>query len=489
MKFRNIYLQFILLFIFFLTPTFASADYTGQGGKFFIDAKYGVTDAYEINATLQSDSSNAYFYIDNNWFNSKTETEKKDIKSKLGYLGAEFGTNIYPKLTMAYGSEWTPGIDGDRKITVLFYSMKEGVKGYVRNIDEYEKTVAPFSNQREIIFLNADMINDSLLNDYLAHEFTHLIEFNQKEKRTGSPEEVWLNELRAEYAPTLLGYNDSLKEGSYLRKRVTTFLNNSSDSLTLWKGEVSDYGVISMFGHYLVDQYGVDILSDSLRISSKVGIDSINEALSRKGIQDRFSNIFTNWIMASYINDCASNKRYCYRNQNLDSLHVIPFNNFIPYTSESTLSVSQTFSNWSANWQKFSGANKSLVVNFDGKSQTGLKVFYIIRDYSGNYIVKELVLNNEKKGELPVSDLGTDKASLIIIPFVQNSNLSIHDQSHYSYNITVSTLKDTSAPVDNISVNLPFAIEKPLNQMNREELLMVLLKVIIYLASQGKLQF
>ena len=490
MKFRNTYLQLVLLFAILLIPTFASADYVGKGAEFFIEAKYGLTDAYKLEATLQADSSNAYFYIDNNWFNSKTEIEKKDIKSKLGYLGAEFENNIYPALTRAYGSEWIPGIDGDRKITVLLYSMKESVKGYVRNIDEYEKIVAPMSNQREMVYLNAEMIDDPLLNDYLAHEFTHLIQFNQKEKRTGDAEEVWLNELRAEYAPTIVGYSDTTNENSYLRKRVTAFLNNSSDSLTGWKGEVSDYGAISMFGHYLVDQYGLDILSDSLRISSKTGIDSINEALSRKGIQDRFKDVFANWIIASYLNDCTINKRYCYKNPNLTNLHVIPFNNFIPYTSESTLSISQTISNWSANWQKFSGANKSLVVNFDGKYQDGFKVFYIIRDYSGKYEVKELTLDNQKKGQLSISNLGTDIASLILIPFVQDIDSPANNQSYYSYSITISTLNNTTTtPVEDNSVKLPFAIDKPLNQMNREELLIVLLKVIIYLASQGKLQF
>jgi hypothetical protein len=491
MKFKNIYLQFIILITVLLTPVFASADYSGQKTNFFVDSDFEKNSETMVSSTLQVDSIGAYFYIEDEWYNSLTESEKKEIESTLNSLGIEFINNIYRNLTANYGSEWNPGIDKDRKITVLFHQMKENGQGYVRTIDEYEKILVPMSNQREMVYLNVETLNSSLLKNYLAHEFTHLIEFNQKEKRTGTAEEVWLNELRAEYSSTLLGYNDSSDEDNYLKKRVSTFLNNPFDSLTEWKGEMSDYGVISMFGHYLADHYGANIILESLRVSSKVGIESINETLTRKGINEKFSDIFADWLIASYLNDCTANQKYCYKNPNLANLHVIPFNNFIPYTSESTLSVSQTFSNWSANWQKFSGSNKSLVINFDGKSQAGLKVLYVIRDYSGKYTVKYLTLDDQKKGQLPLSNLGTDIASLMIIPFVENENISSDIQTHYFYNITISTLNNTTTtPVENNNdIKLPFTIDKPLNQMNREELLMILLKVIIYLASQGKLQF
>ena len=490
MKFKNIYLQLIIITTVLLTPIFASADYSGQKTNFFVDNNFEKNSGTIVSSTLRVNSSGAYFYIEDEWYNSLTESEKKEIESTLNSLGIEFTNNIYRNLTANYGSEWNPGIDNDRKITVLFHQMKENGQGYVRTIDEYEKILVPMSNQREMIYLNVDTLNSSLLKNYLAHEFTHLIEFNQKEKRTGTAEETWLNELRAEYSSTLLGYNSLNSEDNYLKKRMTTFLNNPFDSLTEWKGEMADYGVISMFGHYLVDHYGANILSESLRVSSKTGIDSINETLLRKGINESFKDIFANWIIASYLNDCTNNQRHCYKNPNLSNIHVIPFNNFIPYTSESTLSISQTISNWSANWQKFSGANKSLVVNFDGKYQDGFRVFYIIRDYSGKYEVKELTLDNQKKGQLSISNLGTDIASLILIPLVQDITSSVYDQSYYSYNITISTLNNTTTtPIEDNSIKLPFTIDKPLSQMNREELLMVLLKVIIYLASQGKLQF
>ncbi|MDD5696484.1 MAG: hypothetical protein PHO90_00730, partial [Candidatus Pacebacteria bacterium] len=56
------------------------------------------------------------------------------------------------------------------------------------------------------------------------------------------------------------------------------------------------------------------------------------------------------------------------------------------------------------------------------------------------------------------------------------------------YSITATTF---SQPVENqgsgSDIQLPFEVSKPLGQMNREELLSVLLRLIIYLLLQGKL--
>lgn len=492
MKIRNIYLQLILFFtILAFVPLITRAYSVGQGSVFFVDSSFSPVYSNSVSATLQRESASFYFYFENQWFNSKTKEEKENINSILTDLSQEFISNIYPKLTTTFGTEYTPGIDNDRKITILFYPMKDTAVGYTRNIDEYEKTVAPYSNQREMIYLNTDIIDSPLLKEYLAHEFTHLIEFNQKEKRIGKPDDVWLSEAIAEYAVTFLGYNNPKDENSYIKKRISAFLNKPYDSVVEWDNEPYDYGSVSMFVHYLVDQYGIDILIDSLRISEKTGIDSINDILQKRGLTERFKDIFNNWVIASYLNDCSYNRNYCYKNDNLKDVHIIPFSNFIPFSMESTLSINQTVSNWSAHWQKFSGANKTLTLAFDGRNQNYFKVLYIIRNYSDTYEIKELKLDANNKGEIVIPNMGIDKASVMVIPLVENPNLSASNNSDFYYSITATTSNNSSNnnTVDNNDIKLPFAIDKPLNQMNKEELLIVLLKVIIYLVSQGKLKF
>ncbi|GAH35118.1 unnamed protein product, partial [marine sediment metagenome] len=56
----------------------------------------------------------------------------------------------------------------------------------------------------------------------------------------------------AEYAPTLLGYDDEY-EGSNLQRRVKKFLAEPSDSITEWQNTSADYGGLNLFIQYLVE--------------------------------------------------------------------------------------------------------------------------------------------------------------------------------------------------------------------------------------------
>jgi hypothetical protein len=471
------------LFSLSLIPFFASAAFVGEKTNLYIDNGFSLNNRDQVSATFVSGSSLLDIYVDSSFWENKTEEEKKEIFDVFDSLSHEFDLKIYNQLTYTYGEVWDASFsNAGKKVTLLFHQMKENVNGYTRNIDGYEKTIVPYSNQREIIYLNTDKIESINLKSYLAHEFTHLIQFNQKEKKLGTPEEVWLNELRAEVAPTILGYNDVKEEKNYLRERVSTFLSNSSDSLIKWDNMSYDYGVVSMFGHYLFDHYGVDVLGDSLKNSNKVGIESIEEVLLKKGIQDTFKDIFTNWMIANYVNDCSLNSKYCYKNENLKSLQIIPFSNFISFTNDSSLSIGQTVSNWSANWQRFSGGNKDLKLVFDGRNNN-FKVYYVIRYYTGKQEVKEIKLDNYGKAEIVFPKMGTSIASLVIIPSIQERNSSNQD---FYYSIVAST-QGSVENNNNTEIKLPFEIDKPLNQMNKEELLILLIRVIIYLLVQGKL--
>ena len=214
---------------------------------------------------------------------SGTATE---ILTDLDNLSDEFNNNIYPNLTSTFWFEWTPGIDNDTRITVLFESMNSTEGGYFREDDEYDKLQLPDSNEREMLYLSISNIDDPNVKIILAHEFTHLITFNQKNKIYGVEEDTWLNEARADYASTILGYDDTYA-GHNLQQRVNDFIENPSDSITDWSGTKYDYASVNLFMHYLVDHYGINILSDSLK-SKLVGIESINYALQKNGCQRKF---------------------------------------------------------------------------------------------------------------------------------------------------------------------------------------------------------
>jgi len=414
---KKIKIIFIIAALFLTAPLIVLADVLGETKIFFVDSSYDILQREAISATLLKISNQLYFYIDDNFWRNLFSEERDRAMSSLSNLADEFERKIYPTLTSTFGSEWRPGIDGDNRITVLIHPMKKGAGGYFYSGNEYSRYQNPKSNEREMVYLNSDYITSSLIRSYLSHEFLHLINFNQKEKIFGIEEEVWLNEARAEYVPTFLGY-DAEYQGSNLQKRVNDFLKNPSNSLTDWDNASADYGVVNLFAQYLVDNYGLKILVDSLR-SSKKGIDGINYALSKSGYRENFSQIFTNWTIAVLINDCSFGSKYCYNNENLKNLKLVPLSNFLPINLESTLSVNYLTKSWASNWHKIFGGGGTLIFEFEGSLNGNFKVPYLVCDYSNLCQLNFLALDQNQMGKIILKDFNTKYASLIIIPSSQ----------------------------------------------------------------------
>ena len=435
---KIIFFGIILLFL----PTSALADYLGQTITFNVDPSYDLEKREEISATLQKISNQLYFYFDDKWWNNLTSDEKAKVFSSLNNLTEEFEQKIYPTLVSYFGSEWRPGIDGDEKITILFHPMIKEVGGYFNSGDEYPKWQNPKSNEREMIYLNTEHIESQNLKNFLAHEFTHLITFNQKEKNFGVSEEVWLNEARAEYSVTLLGYDETY-QGSNLETRVRDFLEKPSDSLTEWLNKKSDYGIVNLFAQYLVENYGTKILIDSLH-SSKIGIPSINEALQKNGFKEDFSQIFTDWSLAVLLNDCSFGQKYCYKNPNLKNLKITPRLNFLPLIGQSSLSSTNATLDWSANWFKIVGGQGTLIFEFDGQDEGKFHVRYLLCDFQQRCQIQILPLDEKQNGKLTILQFNKNYQSLIFIPISQTKVSGFEGvQPTYLFTWKVSSMEKT----------------------------------------------
>lgn len=436
-------LIFILACLFFLGfGGFVYAAQTGAVLNFNADKSFDISGREDLNAVLVKETSKLYFYADKIWWDSLNTLRQQEVSNSLSALDLEFENTIYPKLTSAYGSEWKPGIDGDEKITILIQQMQGGSAGYFREADEYLKVETPNSNEREMVYLASSYIESPLEKSFLAHEFTHLITFNQKQRLHHTVEDVWLNEARADYAPTLLGY-DAVFPGSILEKRVNDFFSNPTTSLVEWRGRPQDYGIVSIFIHYLVDHYGVGVLIDSLH-SEKVGIASLNEALQKNGFADTFSQIFTNWTIAIFLNNCQYGKLYCYLNENLANIKLTANTNFLPLTGRSTLSVDHVTKNWIGNWLRFVGGQGALEFSFQSLKGLNFQAPYLVQDASGAYALHFLALDSNQKGTLFVSHFGTDNKALIVIPSLQTKTAGFEEnEPTYPFSFVVSVLERT----------------------------------------------
>ena len=441
---------FVIPTLFFLGVALSAEAATfGQVSRFTVDSSFDALSREELQAVLVHESSQLYISVEQDWWNSLDSVSQSALQTNLQLLAFEFERTIYPTLTAVFGSEWNPGVDGDPKVTVLAHRMAKGMKGYFREVDEHLKLEFPNSNEREMVYLSLEALESPLLKSFLAHEFTHLITYNQKERIRKIREETWLDEARAEYAPTLLGYN-SVFAGSVLEQRLKIFLQNPTNSLTEWRNEEQDYGVVSLFVHYLVDQYGTGVLVDSLR-SERVGIASLDEALKKNGFDTTFAQAFTDWTIALFLNDCALGKQYCYLNQALSQLRLNPTLHFLPFGGSSRLEVAYATKNWAGNWLKFVGGQGALRLEFQTFGPVTFQIPYLVQAVDGTYDIKFLRLSGTQRGEFFVSDFGTKQKALIIIPTLQTKTLELDSpELLYPFSIIASILERTPEQEDQI---------------------------------------
>ena len=444
-KVKTILIAGILL----ATPFFVAGQTIGQEVVFNIDSSYDLYGRQEVEAQLIRTAPNLYFYVEKSWWESRTSQEQNDIRIAIFELGEEFKNKIYPVLTTNFGSEPKPGIDKDERITVLIHPMRSDAGGYFNSGDVYSRFQNPESNEREMVYLNSQHIDKAQAKGFLAHEFTHLITVNQKDLLRKVSEEIWLNEARAEYSPTLLGYDDIYK-GSNLENRVRAFLENPAVSLTEWLNKKEDYGAVNLFIQYLVDYYGKKILIDSLQ-SPKTGIESINYALEKNGFQKNFSQIFTDWLIALLVNDCELGEKYCYLNKNLKELRITPTFYYLPRT-ETILSTHHITAPWSLNWQRLVGGGNFLSLEFDGADSVEFEVPYLLCDLKNNCSVEFLVLDAQQRGKISFSQFNLKYSSLTTLPFIKSKTAGFDGQEDtfsFSWRVAVEKKTQTEAELRN----------------------------------------
>ena len=444
LKKKRLFLTLLVLGGVFIVSSLALAANLGDKNNFFVDTKYDFSGRSVVSATLMRISNNAYFYMEDEYWNSLSLNQKNTNLDYLNKIIENFDNYTYPSLRRVFGSEWKPGIDNDDRITILFTRLKTNAGGYFNSKDEMPVSYEPTSNEKEMLYINTDQISNPLIDSFIAHEFQHLISWNQKERINNIVDDVWLNELRSEYAPTVAGY-DSVFTGTNLEKRISDFLANPFNSLTDWQNERYDYPPVTVFGQYLAEQFGEDIFSRMIS-NNKVGIQSLEQALRDKGYDLAFSQVFNNWTIANYLNNSSlSDGRYGYKNPYLrGAINVSPINYSI--ISASVINISQRVKSWAPYWYRFINKQdsgtiaKDLEIEFEGAINGGsFNVIYLVEYRFKPTLIGTLTLQNQK-GILKISDFKNDVSAVTVIISNQfkKSGFDI-GESLVPFNLSVAT--------------------------------------------------
>jgi immune inhibitor A len=210
-----------------------------------------------------------------------------------------FESRIYPTDRTTFGSKWSPGIDGDVHLTILnAVGMGMNVGGYFSPEDEYPTSINPYSNEREMFYVNIDgpLPGSADYNSTLAHEFQHMIHWYQH------PVDLsWNNEGMSVLAQHLNGYPTGGLEQSFLQTPDTQ-LNDWSDDMSLTPAH---YGAGYLFMDYFATHYGGYALLKELLQDPASPPDNFNHVLAKHGYQDTFNDVLHNWYIANYVQDTS----------------------------------------------------------------------------------------------------------------------------------------------------------------------------------------
>lgn len=105
------------------------------------------------------------------------------LQSKIYLISSEIEYKIKPVLNNTFGQEPAPLNGNDSRLSIILTPMVEGVQGYIRTSDFVLKTNNTLSNEGNVIYLNGNKlktVSENIAYSFIAHEFMHLISYNQK---------------------------------------------------------------------------------------------------------------------------------------------------------------------------------------------------------------------------------------------------------------------------------------------------------------------
>ena len=245
----------------------------------------------------------------NMWFEAGINPNPADIAE----AAQRIETQILPTDREFFGTEWQPGVDGDRRINILHLKELGNVGvAYFWSGDELPTAVNPYSNQREMLYVS---LKDGKLgsDNYfhaIAHELQHLIQWHVDKN-----EDSWLNEGLAELAAHVNGFTVN---------RVDDFVTHTDTQLTHLTHEPDEiaahYAHSFYFSAYLLDRFGEDA-TRALVQHTESGTQGITAVLTELGTGLTFNDVFADWTAASYLQSHGLGEgSYGYQSIELDKI-------------------------------------------------------------------------------------------------------------------------------------------------------------------------
>jgi len=305
---------------------------------------------FQIEAVLRVKLPHVYM-----WVEKGVEVDQEDLERSA----RRFEEQTYPTNRAFFGSEWSPGVDHDVHLTILnATNLGDSVAGYFSAADEFSHLANPYSNEREMFYINLDNNppGTPFYDGTLAHEFQHMIHWANDRN-----EETWVNEGLSELAVELNGLRRGMPEAA--------FSEDPDTQLNTWTEEpelnVTHYGSAYLFMSYFLDRFGEE-LTQAVVASPADGPAGFDEALAAAGYDLRFEDVFADWLIANYLdNPMLADGRYGYEREDPPRVAIEKRYHDYPVHEETTVHQ------YGADYFELAGRG-DVVIDFCGATATRL---------------------------------------------------------------------------------------------------------------------
>ncbi|MFD3162657.1 hypothetical protein [Herpetosiphon sp. NSE202] len=246
-----------------------------------------------ISATLQLSTTHLLIYV---------ADDLPVDQAALSNAAQQFEQAGWPLLAKWYPPAAWPKVP----VTVLNTNIS-GAGGYYASDNELPQAINPFSNEREMVVINAAATppNDPSYVATVIHEMQHLLQRNVL-----SHPATWINEGASMLSEQRSGYgNDSL---------ALDFLTSPDTQLTAWASSpgtaLKHYGAAQLFLSYLDQQLAGLPMGTLAAADAGDNLTSITSLMAtRYPEMSSFDHVFAAWSVANLVNDDSlADGRYGY---------------------------------------------------------------------------------------------------------------------------------------------------------------------------------
>lgn len=301
---------------------------TGETKEIYVDNNTDISTFVQKSATLRAVGTYCYVWVVDDFYSSTAGENKVD--SAIAQKYADAFDKMYPMITNVFGNEsdkiyyyskWRNMEDYSStgtKINIVVYDIgndyslsenqKCGIVGYFYAKDYFynysEKGVT--SNNGKYFYIDSGYANsnfDTTIST-LAHEFQHMVNYNQKKVSHNLTSGQWYNEMLSMLCEDMMQEHLGIKDEDSPKARTKVFNEYyyySGISEYNSKNQICSYATAFSFGSFIARNFGGAELVQKISQNSYVDNDSIINAVnSLNGTEYTYDDLFEKYLLALF---------------------------------------------------------------------------------------------------------------------------------------------------------------------------------------------